>query len=129
MSKLEAFGLDQICQLLADGVQQHAIASHVGVSPGTLSDWLRSNPERSARARAAKSMSAALWDEKAELLISGALDPFELAKAKELAHHYRWRASKIAPKDYGERVEVEGAVTHKVESVTLAPLMPDGPAN
>ena len=43
--------------------------------------------------------------------IAQASDPFELAKAKELAHHYRWRASKIAPKLYGDKQSVEGKFT------------------
>lgn len=47
------------------------------------------------------------WDERAEAAISAASDEFELRKAKEISHHYRWRASKIAPKDYGDKQQVE----------------------
>jgi hypothetical protein len=45
------------------------------------------------------------------MVFAQASDAFELAKAKELAHHYRWRASKIAPKLYGDRLQVEGKFT------------------
>lgn len=52
-------------------------------------------------------MAASVWDEKAEQGLEDAADPFELSKHKELAHHYRWRASKIAPRIYGDRIQQE----------------------
>ena len=59
-----------------------------------------------------------MWDERAGDVIQQAADPFELAKAKELAHHYRWRASKIAPRDYGDRIQADvgGGVTLTIKS-------------
>jgi len=77
------------------------------VSIGTLISWINGDSERSARVREVRIATARIWDEKAESGIENAGDPFELAKAKELAHHYRWRAAKIAPRDYGERVTQE----------------------
>lgn len=83
------------------------IAADVGISLGRFWEWLDSNPERSARAREARAKTAAIWDHEATSVIERAGDQFELAKAKELAHHYRWRASKIAPREYGEKVQQE----------------------
>jgi hypothetical protein len=40
-------------------------------------------------------------------VIASAPDRFGLEKARELAHHYRWRAKAIAPRDYGDRVTNE----------------------
>jgi hypothetical protein len=40
-------------------------------------------------------------------VIASAPDRFALEKARELAHHYRWRAKAIAPRDYGDRVTNE----------------------
>lgn len=97
-----------ICQKIADGMSLTAIALDEGVSVGSLSEWLEATPERSARAREARALSARTWDDKAATVIEEAGDPFELAKAKELAHHYRWRASKIAPREYGDKVAVGG---------------------
>lgn len=97
-----------ICQRIADGQSLTAIAKAEGVTTGALSMWVESDPERSARAREARALSARTWDDKAETVIDEAGDPFELAKAKELAHHYRWRASKIAPREYGDKVAVGG---------------------
>jgi hypothetical protein len=83
-----------------------AIAQQMGASQACLSEWLDIG-ERPARAREARAKASSAWDEKAERGIAEASDAFELAKAKELAHHYRWRASKIAPKLYGDKVQTE----------------------
>lgn len=106
-NKLTAFGLDTICQMITDGVSMTNIAKEAGVSIGSLCTWVDGNPERSARVREARTVTARIWDEKATKCIEDAADEFELKKAKELAHHYRWRSSKISPKEYGDRLEVE----------------------
>lgn len=87
------------------------IAADVGVAVGTLLTWIEANPERSARVREARVATAKLWDEKAETRLNAATNPFELAKARELAFHYRWRATKIAPRDYGDKMQVDATVT------------------
>jgi hypothetical protein len=100
--------MTSICRRISDGANLTDIARQEGVSPGTLSEWIESDPERSARARAARILAARVWDDKAASVIEEARDVFELAKAKEMAHHYRWRASKIAPRDYGDRTVLAG---------------------
>lgn len=62
----------------------------------------------------AMAATAEYWDQVAVHGLESATDAFELAKAKELAHEahdYRWRASKIAPKLYGDKQTVEGKFT------------------
>lgn len=105
--RIEAFGIEAVCERLANGVTMTAIAEEIGVTVGKLSQWIASDEEHSARAREARIHAARIWDEKALSVIEQALDPFELQRAKELAHHYRWRASKTAPKDYGDKVTQE----------------------
>jgi hypothetical protein len=73
----------------------------------TLIEWSEQDAQRSARMREARQRSARVWDERAEHVITTAGDPFELNKAKELAHHYRWRAKAIAPREYGDKVTQE----------------------
>ena len=102
--RIEAFGIEAICERLSNGVTMTAIAEEIGVTVGKLSQWIASDEEHSARAREARIHAARIWDEKALSVVEQALDPFELARAKELAHHYRWRASKTAPKEYGDKV-------------------------
>jgi len=107
-NKLDAIGIDAICAKIGERATMTDIAAEIGVGIGTLIAWIEADSERSARAREARARTARLWDEQATREIAAATDPFELAKAKELAHHYRWRAAKIAPRDYGEKIEHSG---------------------
>ena len=104
--KIDAFGLAALCEAILQPKPQRAIAEDLGVSPGSLVAWIAADPERSARVREARAQTALMWDDKATHVIEEAKDQFELAKAKELAHHYRWRAAKIAPKEYGDKVDL-----------------------
>jgi hypothetical protein len=106
-AKLDALGIDAICDKIVDGKSLTAIAKNADVSIGTLLGWIEDESERSARAKEARALSARIWDDKATEGIEAASDPFELSKAKEMAHHYRWRASKIAPRDYGDKLTQE----------------------
>ena len=83
------------------------ISEEIGVSIGTLISWLDDDVERSARVKEARARSAKFWDEKAEAVIAEAPCKFELERARELAHHYRWRAKAIAPREYGDKVTQE----------------------
>jgi hypothetical protein len=98
---------EEIFSLIRAGEMLSAIADKFKVDRTTFFEWLDADKERSVRAREARAKASAAWDEKAERGIANASDAFELAKAKELAHHYRWRASKIAPKLYGDKVQTE----------------------
>lgn len=101
---IERFGLDAICDRLSGGGTLTATAKHIGVNISTLLMWVEADGKRSARVREARTVAARVWDERAEAGIEAAADPFELSKAKELAFHYRWRSSKIAPSEYGEKM-------------------------
>ena len=114
---------------LTDGSSMNELSRRIGVSIGSLITWIASDPERSARAREARINAARIWDEKAIDAIESANDPFELSRAKEIAHHYRWRASKAAPKDYGEKTTTEhtgangGAIqVHSTVTLVRAPM-------
>ena len=111
-TKLDKLGVDEIIEMITeDGSSLRGIANEVGVSIAALLNWIAAEPDRSARVREARAGMAKLWDEKAEDMLRQAEDEFGLKKAKELAHHYRWRASKTAPKEYGDQVEVKGSFT------------------
>ena len=91
-----AEGVDPLVALLAD--RDPEVRQMAAFALGLIGD---------ARAREARIHAARIWDEKALSVVEQALDLFELQRAKELAHHYRWRASKTAPKDYGDKVTQE----------------------
>lgn len=106
-AKLNNYGIDAICQDILNGVTLTAIAETLEVSIGSLISWREADPERSARAREARARRAEMWDELAIAELREAKDPISLGIAKEIAHHYRWRASKTAPADYGDKVQNE----------------------
>lgn len=108
----DVHGEDAVLDKIRSGKMLGQIAREIGVSRGTLTNWINSDPDRSARAREARYESAAVYDEMALEDIEAATDPFSLAKAKEKGHHLRWRASKINPKEYGDKQQIthDGAV-------------------
>lgn len=103
---IDEFGIEQICEELASCKTMTSIAEQIGVSKGSLIAWVSAEADRSARVKDARNLAAIYWEEKAEAVVRDAPDEFELKKARELAQHYRWRASKIAPRDYGDKLEV-----------------------
>ena len=107
VKKLDAVGIDAIVQEIIAGNSLTNIAKTQTVGVASLLTWIEADAERSARAREARAQAAKIWDEKAEYVLQIASDPFELAKARELASHYRWRAKSVAPRDYGDKVTNE----------------------
>ncbi|SAL12038.1 hypothetical protein AWB64_00468 [Caballeronia sordidicola] len=103
---LDEIGIDEIVRMILEGDQMHVIARAFKCSPGMLTQWISKDDKRSACAREARAATAQMWEEKAETVLKDAKDAFELAKARELAHHYRWRAAKINPRQFGEKVDV-----------------------
>lgn len=99
------YGLDAICEGLGERKTLTAIAGEIGVAIGSLLKWIEAEPERASMVNEVRRNMARVWDEQAEQGLKEAKDPFSLSKAKELAHHYRWRATKMAPRDYGDRVQ------------------------
>ena len=111
--KKTVLNMDLIVTMILNCESMTAIATHFKISKATLINFVYSTPDYSARMFDARKQAALIWEEKAEDIIQQAADPFELTKARELAHHYRWRASKIAPHQYGDKIqaEVSGDVT------------------
>lgn len=111
LAACDALGIDALCEKLIAGDSQTKIAKDIGVSIATLCNWIAGDPERSARAREARIAAARSFDEMAEQVLVDASDPFGLAKARELASHYRWKASKSNPREYGDKIEIDQRTT------------------
>lgn len=128
-AKLDALGLDWVCDMIAAGQSMAKIAAQAGVGVGSVWTWIEATPERSARARSARSRAASHWDAQAEqVLIDAKSDSVEIQRARELAQHYRWRAKSFNPQGYGDRVQVEAKVeitevTDEALDAKLAALM------
>ena len=105
--RCDEMGLEYLLDSIGSGVSLTQLAREADVSIGTLLAWIDDDPERSARVRDMRARTAKIWDERAEAVIAAAPDKFELERARELAHHYRWRAKAIAPREYGDKVQQE----------------------
>lgn len=112
IQKFEQLGLDAICTRLASGESQRSIADSLKADRGDFCVWL-SDDQRSARVREARVLSARHWDDKAEQVLIELEDeakPGAVTRARELASHYRWRASKYAPRDYGDKLSLDAEI-------------------
>lgn len=106
--KADDTALDDLCTRIEGGESLTAIAQSLDVHVANLTRWIAAETQRSARAREARIASAAIFDEMALAELRLAADPFELSRAKEVAHHLRWKASKTNPREYGDKVAVGG---------------------
>lgn len=96
---------------IADGLSLAQIAGKCGVFPGEVLRLVKGNKELAEAVAEARKHSAWLWDERAEAVLKQAKDKEQLMKAKELANHYRWRASKLNRETYGDKVDTTVSAT------------------
>jgi hypothetical protein len=100
---------EEICDAIAQGGALHVICRVKGYpSTDTVYKWLNSSPEfaeKYARAREIQQDRAA--DEIIEIA-DRATDP---QKARNQIDARKWRASKLAPKKYGDRVDMNLTAT------------------
>lgn len=106
--RIDKLGLVALCDRLVSGETQTAICESIGVTKGSLRRWIALTEERRGAVHEARVASAQAFDDMAEAEIRKAKNPFQLAKARDLSHHLRWRASKAAPKEYGDKLELAG---------------------
>ena len=106
LQKLDAVGIDEVCSLIESGNSMRDIAKQAGVSQRAMWMWVGED-SRTARVRIARTKAAFSYDEAAMSELKGAKDQFELSKAREIASHLRWRASKFNVSDFGDRQTVD----------------------
>lgn len=110
--KLDAFGMDAICEMIIDVTPTRTIAAQIGVSWDTLDKYVSATPERAeqyARARLAQADKMAddimqIVDEPPALTASGSVDSGDVANRRLRMDARRWLAGKMAPKRYGDKV-------------------------
>jgi transposase-like protein len=111
--KIVAFGIDAIIECLEEDKSYEDIAKTIGVRRSSVHEWVAADAERSARAKSALEFSADQCDLKAENILKNLPKNgtrAEIAQAKELAEHYRWRARVRNPKRYGDKIELNGSL-------------------
>lgn len=106
-NKLDLFGIEDLCDRIVQGDTQTLICKEIGISIPSLARWISLDASRSARVFEARQQAARSFAERAESVLSEARNPFGLAKARELAFHYRWQASKASPREFGEKLEID----------------------
>lgn len=102
----QSLSIDLIVEDILEGKTFRQIAEKYAVSLGKIHGFLHSD-EHSARAREALEISSDTYADKAEqVLIDAPKDFVEIQRARELSQFYKWKASKRAPKKYGDKVDV-----------------------
>lgn len=108
-NKLDALGIDGLCDRIESGESITQIAESLGMLQKTVRDWVAADDTRSVRVRVSRELSADACDDQAERVLKdlqAGATPSEIARARELASHYRWRASKRNPKTYGDKLDL-----------------------
>jgi hypothetical protein len=108
--KLDALGLQGLCALILEGHSVTRIAGQLGISKGAMLNWIAADPDRSARVKEAREQSAEADADRAENVLMEATTAVEVARARELAAHYRWKAKTSNPKRYGDKLEVDSTL-------------------
>lgn len=108
---LDMLGLAALCDEIAEGKSLRKICEELGISigRGSLGRWIALDPARKAAVEEARIAAAESEVELAGEKLATAKTPFQLAKAKEEGYHHRWKASKMDPRRYGDKVAVGGA--------------------
>ncbi len=116
---LDALGIDKIVEMILDDKSYAMISAELGFpNVRTLTEWLDADANRLACAREARVKSARRCDELALEALEGISDDAPagmIARQREIASHYRWRAKSRNPREFGDSIRVDAEV--KVETV------------
>ncbi|HFB4648218.1 TPA: hypothetical protein ACE76W_002121, partial [Neisseria gonorrhoeae] len=100
---------DKICEKIANGRSLRSICAEDGVPPmKTIYRWLEANEEfRHQYARAREKQADYFAEEIIEIADSAQAESAAVSKAKLQIDARKWAASKIAPKKYGDKTELD----------------------
>lgn len=103
---------EEVIEMIRQAKNYEEIQEKYCVHAKYLSDFIV-NSEYSARVRDAQKESAETIAAKAEkvlLELEKGCDTAEIARARELAHHYRWLAAKKNPQRFGDSTKIQAEV-------------------
>ena len=100
---------DKICEKIANGRSLRSICAEAGMPPmKTIYRWLEANEEfRHQYARARDKQADYFAEEIIEIADSAEAESAAVSKAKLQIDARKWAASKIAPKKYGDKQEID----------------------
>lgn len=125
--KLDAVGMDEICARTADCIPMRTIAADIGVSWATLTSYINATPERIEQyARAREAQADKLAEDILAIADDGMSDVYldadgnertnqeVIARSRLRVDARKWLAGKMAPKKYGDKLDIDAKVDGKL---------------
>jgi transposase len=101
--------IEEALDLILEGYTYRQMAERFGLKSVSQMHRFLNKEEHSARVKTARQQSADIYAEKAEEVlkeIKSDATQVDMARARELAQHYRWTAKMKEPRVYGDKVDV-----------------------
>ena len=105
---------DLICERMSNGESLRSICREIGLLPSTVIMWMNHNKvffEQYAQARQKQA------DSYADMILDEAFNSHDAQIGRLRVDALKWVASKLAPKRYGDKVEVEQTGTQKIRVI------------
>lgn len=114
----------EVIEAMENGLSCFKACQAAGVAMGTFNLWLTESPEKADRyARARETLIARMAqeladiaDEPAALTPDGKVDSAAVQKQRLQVDTRKWLLSKLAPKKYGDRLEVAGDASSPIQA-------------
>jgi hypothetical protein len=105
---------DQICERMANGETLRAVCRDIDLPASTVIEWTMNNKTFSEQYTQARQKQA---DAYADMILDEAFNSHDAAIGRLRVDALKWVASKLAPKRYGDKVEVEQTGTTKIKVI------------
>lgn len=115
-------GMEQLRAFMVEGGSLYGFCALWGFAYNTVRDWIDAEPSRTAKYARAREDRADAFHERIVAVArepvrrtdKGNLDPADVALKRLEVDSLKWAAAKLAPKRYGDKLDVEATVTHDV---------------
>lgn len=105
---------DTICERISNGETLRSICRDIKFAPSTVIEWTWNNRDFSEQYTRARLKQA---DAYADMILDEAFNSLDPQIGRLRVDALKWVASKLAPKRYGDKVEVEQTGTQKVRVI------------
>lgn len=105
---------DTICERIANGETLRSICRDIKFAPSTVIEWTWNNRDFSEQYTRARLKQA---DAYADMILDEAFNSLDPQIGRLRVDALKWVASKLAPKRYGDKVEVEQTGTQKIRVI------------
>jgi hypothetical protein len=105
---------DKICERMANGETLRSVCRDIDLPASTVIEWTMNNKTFSEQYTQARQKQA---DAYADMILDEAFNSHDAAIGRLRVDALKWVASKLAPKRYGDKVEVEQTGTQKIRVI------------